>query len=604
MNLILNRMMSLASDLLTWFIEGVRHLVFLFTNYMNTVVIFQGLEGPAILFTSCARWIFPFLALAILLRCVIPLLHSDGYDKVWGFLDIPNGDSIPVKHWENSIGRSRLSDIVINLPYISRSHAVLSYDGRRWHLTDLSSKAGVKVNGEKLEGTKEVEYGDIISLAELDFFLLPAVTQQKSLPTRGFLGWVSRLQSQYAFASYKTFALIILFQIFACIQISLTLDKDQALLLSLWGGFVIFIVGEILLYMFLIRYGNKYVELELVAFFLCGINLFIVSAVSPSLIYKQLLAMLIGLFAYFFIGFAIQNPLRSRIFKYTLVCGAAVLIILNLSIGSTRFGAQNWIDLGFITFQPMEFVKVAFVMAGTASLDKLLTSRNLYAFIGFSGICIFTLVIIRDFGMALVFFFAFIIIAFMRSGDYRTIALIASGAGLAAFAVIRFMPYIAARFRAWGHVWEYADSIGYQQTRTMIAVASGGLLGVGGGNGKLLQIGAADTDLVFGVLCEEWGFIIGLTVILSIVFLPILAVFLTKMSRSSLYSIAACGATSFFLIQTALNVFGSLDILPLTGITLPFVSNGGSSMISSWALLAFVRAADERGRRQLNETID
>ena len=244
----------------------------------------------------------------------------------------------------------------------------------------------------------------------------------------------------------------------------------------------------------------------------------------------------------------------------------------------------------------MEFVKISFVIAGAATLDRLLTTKNLTAFILYSGACIGVLILIRDLGTAVIFFGAFLVIAFMRSGDLRTIALICSGAAIGAMAVIYLMPYIASRFAAWGKAWENVDSTGYQQTRTMIAAASGGLLGVGGGNGYLVNIPAADTDLVFGLICEEWGLLIAIITVLSIVCLGVFVALLTDKCRSAFYCISACGAASIFLIQVALNVFGSLDILPLTGVTLPFVSNGGSSMISSWGLLAFIKSADERIR--------
>lgn len=595
MDLIFKNIIALITGFLNHLIDWLKQAAsMLLASINSTDALFGGFLNPANIFTFCSRWMLAALAVAVFCRCILPLLYDDGYDKVWGFLDIPDGDSIPIRHWENSIGRSKISDIIINLPFVSRSHAVLTYNGRYWHITDLGSKGGTSVNGEMIEETCYVEYGDTISLGGFEFFLLPAEAEQKSLPPHGFFKWLSKLRAKYAFAPGKTFKLIIGFQLIGAIQLSLSLMDTPDLLIRLFTGFFIFIGGEIFLYSFLLRISKKYIELELLAFFLCGINLFLVSAVSPNLLYKQLLAMSIGVFAYMAIGIIIQKPLWAQKFKLILIGGATVLMVLNLTIGQTRFGAKNWIDLGFITFQPMEFVKIAFVMAGTATLDRLLTSRNLSAFIGFSGACISALVLMRDLGTALVFFFAFIVISFMRSGDFRTIALITSGAALAAFAVVSLMPYIAARFKAWRHVWEYADTIGYQQTRTMIAAASGGLLGVGGGRGNLVNIGAADTDLVFGVICEEWGLIIALIVVLSIIFFAVLAVFLTRQSRSSLYSIAACGATSFFLIQTALNVFGSLDFLPLTGVTLPFVSNGGSSMITSWALLAFVKAVDER----------
>ena len=128
----------------------------------------------------------------------------------------------------------------------------------------------------------------------------------------------------------------------------------------------------------------------------------------------------------------------------------------------------------------------------------------------------------------------------------------------------------------------------------MSAAASGGLLGMGAGKGWLHRVPAADTDLVFGMLCEEWGLLIAVLTVVSIITLAFFAVRACRTGRSSYYIIAACAAGSLLVFQTSLNVFGSVDLLPLTGVTFPFVSNGGSAMMSAWGLLAFLKAIDTR----------
>ena len=199
-----------------------------------------------------------------------------------------------------------------------------------------------------------------------------------------------------------------------------------------------------------------------------------------------------------------------------------------------------------------------------------------------------------DFGTAAIFFATFLVIAFLRSGDFATLSLITGGAVGALLLVLRFKPYVAERFAVWGHAWEQASDMGYQQVRTMSAAASGGLIGVGSGNGWLHTVAASETDLVFGVLCEEWGLIIAFLAVMCIVTLCIFAFRMVQTGRSSYYTIAACAATSLLVVQTMLNVFGSVDILPLTGMTFPFISCGGSSMLAAWGLLAFRKAADTR----------
>ena len=117
---------------------------------------------------------------------------------------------------------------------------------------------------------------------------------------------------------------------------------------------------------------------------------------------------------------------------------------------------------------------------------------------------------------------------------------------------------------------------------------------MGAGNGWLHRVAAADTDLVFGMLCEEWGLLIAVLSVGAIITLAFFAVRAVRVGRSSFYTIAACAAGSLLVFQTCLNVFGAVDLLPLTGVTFPFVSNGGSAMMSAWGLLAYLKAMDTR----------
>ena len=218
----------------------------------------------------------------------------------------------------------------------------------------------------------------------------------------------------------------------------------------------------------------------------------------------------------------------------------------------------------------------------------------LLLYIVFAGACVGLLALMNDFGTALIFFLAFLVVAFLRSGQLSTILLGGASAGLATVMVLTFRPYVLGRFKAWRNVWAYADSLGYQQTWVMTCAASGGMLGLGIGRGWLKRVAAADTDLVFGMICEEWGMITAVCVVLVIVLMAVFTVKQAGSGRSTFYSIASCTAVSILVVQTMLNVCGSVDVLPLTGVTFPFISNGGSSMLCAWGLLAFIKAADVR----------
>ena len=336
---------------------------------------------------------------------------------------------------------------------------------------------------------------------------------------------------------------------------------------------------------------NDYFELEAIAFFLSGIGLTVCASFSESYALKQLIAIGLGLAVYLIMLILIKDVHVASFLRYPAAIGAVGVLAANLVLAETVNGTLNWIDLGFFSIQPSELVKIAFVLVGAVSLEKLLSMTSLTKYIIFSLGCVGALFLMKDFGTALIFFFTFILIAFMRSGNIRTIVLICAVALMGAMLIIYFKPYVANRFAAYRHVWDYIDTTGYQQARVLIYSASGGLFGLGIGEGHLRDIYAASTDLVFGLICEEMGLILGIAVLLSFAGIAFFAIKSAKSSASTFYAIAAVAAAGMMLFQLSLNVFGITDLLPLTGVTLPFVSRGGSSMLCSWGLLAYIRAA-------------
>ena len=291
----------------------------------------------------------------------------------------------------------------------------------------------------------------------------------------------------------------------------------------------------------------------------------------------------------------IENPDRIGQWRLIIMIAAVGFLAINIVFGKVTNGSANWIKLGAITIQPSEFVKIAYIFVGASTLDRLQTKQNLIEFIIFSMICVGALALMGDFGTALIFFVSFLLISFVRSGDFKTLILALAGAGFAGIIVLRFKAYVLDRFKAWRHVWQHTqDAGGYQQARTLTYIASGGLFGVGIGNGCLKYVAASESDLVFGLMSEEMGFIVAVTMAVAVATLFIYARSVTTRARSTFYSISACCAAGMLVVQLSLNIFGATDILPLTGVTFPFISAGGSSVISCWGLLAFIKAADER----------
>jgi len=309
---------------------------------------------------------------------------------------------------------------------------------------------------------------------------------------------------------------------------------------------------------------------------------------------KAALLLVLGVMVFALLGWWLRDLRRVKLLRWPMAFAAAAFLCVNLVLSERIFGAKNWLSIGGVMLQPSELVKVAYVYVGAATIDRLFRRRNLLLFIGFSAFIVGALALMGDFGTALVFFTCFLVISYMRSGSFATVLLAVSGAGLAGMLVLTVKPYVARRFASWGHVWEDPLGAGYQQVRAMSATASGGLFGQGAGNGWLRDVAAADTDLVFGMVSEELGLIVAFGCIAAVILLALFAVRNAEDGRSAYYVIASCASVTIMLSQLALNVFGSLDILPFTGVTFPFVSRGGSSLISCWILMAYIKSADTR----------
>ena len=534
------------------------------------------------------RVIVPVLALYVVWRCYTSFKKGQRRrDPVIMLQDQGSGTSFPVLYWENSIGRSRSCDITLPDATMSRDHAVLLRRDEGWFICDTGSKSGVLVNGKKIQDRQLVNVGDSVTMGSTTLTLWNA--DQKPLERRRIFTGFSRQAASPFVLMFLTTLVLLLMGVQGVLggeTLSPAALIPCAAVLVMGWGLYIFSVG--------IQHRVSF-EIETVGILLSGIGINLLASFDLEGVTTQLAAMLLGIFLFSFLLWFMGDMDRVAKCRLWIGLGALALLGATLVFGTNTYGSTNWIRIGPLSVQPSEFVKIAFIFVGTSTLDRLQTKKNMGEFLVFTGACIGLLALMPDFGMALILFATFLILAFMRSGSVRTIALVLAGAVLAVLVVLTVKPYVLERFMGWGHVWEHVnDNMGYSQTRTLTYLASGGFFGVGLGNSYLAPVFAADSDLVFGLLCEEQGLLLGLVVLFAFVLFVFYARSDVTRSRSTFFSIAACSAAGMLLFQAALNVFGATDVLPMTGVTLPFISAGGSSMLAVWGLLAFLKASDER----------
>ena len=537
-------------------------------------------------YMSMVRYGCPILAALLLLRCAMPLLTFRREPEIWAWLVMPGGERVPVTHWENVIGRSKNCDVSIALSTVSRYHAVLTrYDDGSWTVSDANSKDGTYVNGERVN-ICALQDGDVISVGGVKLKLKVITRQQEQLQSQ------LRTRASGPIASLFNLLLLTAFQVLVVMGFAVHNAVENTVLVL--EGFSGIILAQWLLYIFYLVIRRSSFEMETLAFFLCTLGMAAIATVAPKEALKQLIAMLAGVFVYLLVGMSLRNLERAKRVRYLAVAAGLGFLILTLVFGTEYYGAKNWIILGGVSLQPSELSKVCFVFAGASTMDRIMNKRNLIAFIAYSVMICACLAIMNDFGTALIFFCSFLIIAYLRSGSMGTVALAITALGIAGVLALRVAPHALERFATWRHVWEDPFNKGYQQAQSLMCIASGGLFGVGAGKGWLRKVFAADSDIVFATISEEWGLLLAMMAVLCICAFGFFAIRTARVARSSFYSIGACTAAGILLIQTILNVLGTVDILPFTGVTFPFVSNGGTSMVASWGLLAFVKAADTR----------
>lgn len=544
--------------------------------------------------TTVFRWAFVVLAIYILLTAIFSLLKTRTTPLVWGYFLVEDGGNYAITHWENVIGRSKSSDINIPLTTVSKTQAILvKWRDNKWMFKDVGSSFGTTINGIKLAPKKRyiINYGDEIVMGGVHCTIAPASLEEASNNR------LMRNEDLDPVAPWKILLAITLFQAMTIIQLIISMGSAITLMALLS---IVLLSVTMWVYVSVFKtMGRKGFEMEMIAFFMSTINLAISASSAPENTFKQLIAIWMGIALMVFMCIYMRDLERTKKIRPILIGLSIALLLFNLVFGKNEYGATNWVAIGGMTFQPSELVKLAFVCVGAGTLEELFEKKNTIMYAAFSVFCLGCLAIMGDFGTALIFFVTYLVVSFLRSGDLSRLVLTGVGAAAMGFMVIRFNQYIADRFATWGHAWNDPDKGGFQQTRTMSYGSGGGLLGHGAGNGSIKGLFASDTDLVFGFVMEEWGLIIALLIVICLITLCVFAIISIVAGRSTFYTIGACGAATMMLFQTMLNIFGSLDLFPLTGVTFPFISTGGTSMLASWAMLAYFKAADMRKNASL-----
>lgn len=383
------------------------------------------------------------------------------------------------------------------------------------------------------------------------------------------------------------------------------------LLLLPWLAAVI--VGAFFTQFILGRRDGTDLTLFPAAMLLASLGLIMIGRLKPALFLTQMRWLLLGLIVYLFLVFLGERFLRLLSYPYLLGVFCLLLLCSALFFGTEIGGSRNWIVFGPFAVQPSEFGKIVIIMFLAAYLTehrevltlprhrllwlKLPVLRFIAPLLLIWGVAILMFVVQRDLGSALLFFGIAVSMTYMATGRKSYVALaFAFFLGAAALSY-SFFSHVRVRFNIWLDPWSDPSGSAYQVVQSLFALGSGGVWGAGFAHGHPNLIPEVHTDFIFAAIAEELGLLGSLGVMLVFALFFYRAIRIALACREETRMLLAAGIAVVFLLQAFIIIAGVTKFLPLTGITLPFVSYGGSSMIASFMLLGILTVLSKKENR-------
>ncbi len=342
--------------------------------------------------------------------------------------------------------------------------------------------------------------------------------------------------------------------------------------------------------------------------FLCAVSLVTLKAIarSPVTPGEQAMYMLVGLVALMMgIGFIrlVRKPHR---WAWLIALGALAFLAAPLALGEWNNGAKNWIVLrkNTVSVQPGEFVKLALMVVLSAILSRRGGRLSRLLALGFAAALCGLLLAERDLGALLLYFLTTIVIYFLATSNLL-VSLAGLGAGAAgAYAAYRLLPYVQRRIAGWRNPWSDPTSGGYQIIQSLIAIGSGGLFGSGLGLGLPRNIPLYHCDFVFAAICEEFGCLFGVCLLAVYVLIIMRGISIAMNAREGYHALLAFAVVTMLGLQTLLIVGGNIRLIPLTGVTLPLVASGGSSVVSCMGALGLLLGISSINRAREDASVE
>lgn len=331
--------------------------------------------------------------------------------------------------------------------------------------------------------------------------------------------------------------------------------------------------------------------------FLCALGVLVLYSTEPDYAYHQAMYYGVGILAMIVCVWIVRLVRSWRIPVLLLIPLSLALLALPLVIGRETNGAKNWFYVAGISVQPSEIVKLSLLII----VSYYMSRHRMLPWLFFAVNCLGILMLQKDLGTALMYYGTTLMLFYASSGNLFLTGLgLAGGAGAAVMGYKMFA-HVKKRVAIWLNPWSDYENSGFQIVQSLMAIASGGLFGVGLGLGSPKTIPVYYTDFIFAVICEQFGLIFGLCVLLMYVAIIWRGATTAMAARTSFHGLLAMGCTIMLGLQTFVIIGGVIKMIPLTGVTMPFVSYGGTSLVSSLCLVGLLQGVASLNDDDLKE---
>lgn len=359
----------------------------------------------------------------------------------------------------------------------------------------------------------------------------------------------------------------------------LYLHEKDIMLLILYAGQVVLFFIVLSSYQFVYHNLSRLVLNNMLMLLMTSFVM--IARLSARLAFKQFCFAAAALIVSLVIPFFIEHFRKLENFGW-LYCVLGICMLLAVSVfGTEKYGAKNWISIGGISVQPSEFVKILFVFGVSALLAKAKRFGDIVKISITAAVPVLVLVFSKDLGNALIYFMMYICVLYVATGRFAYFGLGMAAGSAAACIAYQLFSHVRVRVLAWRDPFSYIDKEGYQIAQSLFAIGTGGWFGMGLCEGLPTSIPVRESDFIFSAIAEELGGFFAVCLIFVYVSTLIMFVNISLKMRRSFYKLTAFGLSVLIFVQVFLNIGGVIKFIPSTGVTLPLLSYGGSSVVST-----------------------